>query len=72
MNCLQFALAFNARNPEYKIYYNSDHVINLKDNEQINGYLPLETFGIEHIEKSFAGVLYPIDFVRLRRYFNEK
>ena len=74
MNCLQFALYFYSKNPEYKIFYDGDHVINLRENVNIQNFLPIETYGKEHILSSFGKTLYPIDEKRLNEYFkqNEK
>lgn len=54
MNCLEYALEFWQKEPEYRIYYNSDHVINLPKGTDVTGFLPLEQFGFEHISNSFT------------------
>lgn len=69
MNCLQFALYFSSKNPDYKIYYDGDHVINLRENVNIQNFLPLEDYGKENILNSFDETLYPIDRKRLNKYF---
>lgn len=70
MNCLQFALLFWDKNPNYLIFYNGDHVINLT--EPIGNYIPIESYGYEHIRESFEKTLYPCDLVKLKRYFNKE
>ncbi len=68
INCLQFALRFWNKNPQYKIYYNSDHVINMERCKQ-DGYLSLESFGFEHIYQSFRTTLKKKDIKLLKKYF---
>lgn len=56
-NCLGFALEFWQREVEYKIWYNSDHAINIDINTQVmfkgsREFLPLETFGLEAVYNS--------------------
>ena len=54
MNCMDYALEFWQKEPNYIIYYNSDHAINLPKNTEISkNFLPLKSFGYEHILKSF-------------------
>lgn len=54
MNCMEYALDFWQKEPNYLIYYNSDHAINLpKDTKISENFLPLESFGYEHVLKSF-------------------
>ena len=54
MNCMEYALEFWQKEPNYLIYYNSDHAINLpKDTKISENFLPLKSFGYEHILKSF-------------------
>ena len=54
MNCMNYALDFWQKNPNYLIYYNSDHAINLPIDTKISkNFLPLESFGYEHVLKSF-------------------
>ncbi len=69
MNCLQFALRFWNDNRNYKIFYNSDHVINLEQCEQTD-YLPLEEFGFKNIYNSFRQILTKNDIQLLKKYFN--
>lgn len=54
INCLEYALFFWKEQPRYRIYYNSDHVINLPDNSTCDGFLPIEEFGYEHLLSSFT------------------
>lgn len=53
MNCLEYALSFWKKNRMYRIYYNSDHVVNLPAVGAAKGFLPIEMFGYEHIRDSF-------------------
>ena len=51
---MDYALEFWQKEPNYLIYYNSDHAINLpKDTKISENFLPLKSFGYEHILKSF-------------------
>ncbi len=68
MNCLQFALRFWFKNRNYKIFYNSDHVINLEQCEQTD-YLPLEEFGFDNIYNSFKDSLTADEVELLKLYF---
>ena len=54
INCLEYALFFWEEQPKYRIYYNSDHVINLPGNSICDGFLPIEEFGYEHLLSSFT------------------
>lgn len=54
INCLEYALFFWKEQPKYRIYYNSDHVINLTGNSTCDGFLPIEEFGYEHLLSSFT------------------
>lgn len=72
MNCLQFALGFWDSNRDYDIFYDADHVINLRGVNLFCGYIPLSDYGYEHILKSFEGLLLSEDVDRLRRYFEFK
>ena len=54
MNCMDYALEFWIKEPNYLIFYNSDHAINLPIGTKISeNFLPLKSFGYEHILKSF-------------------
>jgi hypothetical protein len=73
-NCLCYALRFWNLNKEYKLYYDSNHVINLpinlhSDAESIK-YYPIETFGYNHIIKSFEKYLDDYHLNLLNKYFN--
>ncbi len=70
MNCLQFALRFWSKNRKYRIFYNSDHVINLEQCQQ-SDYLPLEDFGFDNIYQSFKGLLTKEDIDLLKCYFEK-
>ena len=45
MNCLQYALEFWDKVPRYRLFYNSEHVINLPPNSSAEGFLPITEFG---------------------------
>jgi len=54
ITCLEYALTFWNEHRDYKIYYNSDHVINLKEGTiPPEGYLELKEFGLNHLLASF-------------------
>jgi hypothetical protein len=55
-NCLEYALRFWRENPEYRIYYNGDHVVNVRT-DRVSTYVPIEESGYEAISRSFAGLL---------------
>jgi len=74
MNCLAFALRFWEKNPEYKIWYNSSHCINIPTwmTAQFEGdpvYLPAEGFGYDYFSGSFAGLLDDYEQELLVNYF---
>jgi len=77
MNCLAYALRFWENNPHYKLYYNSDHVINLPNNTDdtilsiATNYLPAEGFGYGYFSSSFAGLLDSYEEELLKKYFNK-
>ena len=54
MNCLQFALNVWKTNNNYKIYYNSDHCINLPNNSKADGFLGLELYGFDYFKKWYT------------------
>jgi hypothetical protein len=51
MNCLQYALEFWEKNPKYRLWYNSDHVINLPLGSTATGFSPIEDFGFDYFFK---------------------
>ena len=54
LTCLEYALTFWNKNRDFKIYYNSNHVINLeKDVSPPKGYLELNKFDLNHLVNSF-------------------
>lgn len=69
MNCLEYALGFWKKNRMYRIYYNSDHVVNLPHGSAAKGFLPIELFGYEHIMDSFE--MNDEAKETLKLYFNE-
>lgn len=73
LNCLQFALRFWNENNDYKLFYNSDHVINLEiknENTNLLNYLPIEGFGYNNIYNAFLETLTDEDIKLLKKYFN--
>lgn len=68
-NCLGVALRFWDKNRKYKLYYNSDHVIN--SDVYINGgdWLPVEDFGYSYFLSSFKGLLTDEEELLLKKYF---
>lgn len=68
-NCLGVALRFWDKNRKYKLYYNSDHVINSP--VYINGghWVPVEDFGYNYFSSSFKGLLTDEEEMLLKRYF---
>jgi hypothetical protein len=75
INCLAYALRFWKVNPEYKLYYNSDHVINSPNwapSIQGGNYLTAEEFGYNYFSSAFKELLNEEEKVLLKEYFNEK
>ncbi len=74
-NCLLYALKFWSLNPEYKIYYNGDHVINATYDVGYNYsgfiYIRLEEYGYEYIVNSFKEVLDDYHLALLNLYFKK-
>jgi hypothetical protein len=70
INCLEYCLLFWELNPNYKIYYNSDHCVN-SDKEIGGGFLPVEKFGYEYFISSFNDLLSDDGFYLLAKYFNK-
>ena len=54
INCLEYALEFWSSNKDYCILYNSDHVINVPEGIEVDGFLDISYFGSEHLIKSFS------------------
>jgi hypothetical protein len=75
INCLAYALRFWEHNPQYKLFYNSSHVINLPlENDyfeiaNIIGFLPAEDYGYDYFSSSFAGLLDKYEEDLLKKYF---
>lgn len=74
-NCLIFALQVWKKNPDYKIWYNSDHCINLpssiKNPFPNKEFLPAEEFGYRHFLSTFKLILdqQPYYHLLLKQYF---
>ena len=70
-NCLSYALRYWNLYPEYRLYYNSDHVVNLPVNVCI-GFLPIEDFGYDYFFNWYKnGLINEEDLVLLSRYFSK-
>lgn len=70
INCLSYALRYWNLYPEYRLYYNSYHVVNLPINACI-GFLPIEDFGYDYFFSWYKNSLInEDDLVLLNRYFN--
>lgn len=72
INCLSYALRFWNTNKKYRIYYNSDHCINLpiKDGHECCGFLPIEEYGYDYFKDWYIQGLIDIsDLVLLHQYF---
>lgn len=68
-NCLSYALRYWNLHPEYRLYYNSDHVVNLPVNACI-GFLPIEEFGYDYFFSWYEDKLIDnIDLALLNLYF---
>lgn len=73
MNCLVYALRFWEKHPEYKLWYNSDHVINIPTyvvnpfpNKE---FLPVEDFGFQYFIKWDHALIEQSDIDLLIKYF---
>ena len=54
LTCLEYALTFWNKNRDFKIYYNADHCITLKEGTiPPEGYLDLKEYGLNHLIDSF-------------------
>lgn len=71
MNCLAYALRFWEHNPEYVLFYNSGHVINIPKGTQISDFLPVEEYGYNYFKGSFAGLLDEYEWGLLDNYFDK-
>ena len=71
INCLSYALRYWNLYPEYRLYYNSYHVVNLPVNACI-GFLPIEDFGYDYFFNWYKrGLINEEDLVLLNRYFSK-
>jgi hypothetical protein len=70
MNCLAYALRFWKEHPHYRLYYNSDHVVNART--VLGGeWLPAEDYGYDYFQSAFAGLLDVEEQELLKQYFNQ-
>ena len=72
INCLSYALRFWNDSPHYRIWYNSDHAINLPLGSSATGFLPVEDFGLEYFKSAFNGLLSDSDLGLLNKYFENE
>jgi hypothetical protein len=77
INCLAYALRFWEKCPHYRIFYNGDHMINvpssdgnLKFGHDTWMFMPLESYGYEHIYKGYKDLLDAEEKALLIKYFN--
>jgi len=71
INCLSYSLRFWKINPEYVIYYNSDHCINMPKGMHIYGFLPIEDYGYNYFYSWYKQKLInKSDLQLLKEYFN--
>jgi hypothetical protein len=69
-NCLSYALRYWNLYPEYRLYYNSDHCVNLPIGAECTGFLPIEEFGYDYFFKWYEDKLIDnIDLALLNLYF---
>ena len=69
MNCLSYALRYNP--PNYRIYYNSDHCVNLSQGFILEGFLLIEEFGYDYFYKWFEqGLIDEEDLKLLKTYLS--
>ena len=54
INCLEYALNYWNKNKNYKIYYNSDHCVNLPEGTKVSNFNPIEDFGLGYFEKWYT------------------
>lgn len=71
INCLSYALRFNKLYPEYKIYYNSYHCVNLPEGSVLQGFLLIEEFGYDYFYRWYENnLITEEDLFLLKEYFN--
>lgn len=71
-NCLSYALRYWNLYPEYRLYYNSDHCVNLPIGAECTGFLPIEEFGYDYFLNWYKnGLINEDDLVLLSRYFSK-
>jgi hypothetical protein len=76
INCLSYALRFWNEHPDYKIWYNSGHCINVPSYVSLAFYgkhkfLPIEEFGFLYFERAFKDLISREDKELLKKYFNK-
>ena len=73
INCLIYALQFWKDNPDYRIWYNSNHCINLPSSIQNpfpnREFLPAEDYGYIYFSSTFKEFLNQEYQLLLKQYF---
>lgn len=70
ISCLSYALRFWDKQPKYKIYYDSDHCINLYDGTFVQGFVPIQIYGYEYFAKWHKlNLITNKDLKLLKKYF---
>lgn len=81
MNCLVYALRFWKDNPDYGLWYNSNHVINIPKGLDVMfkctvtgkvPYRPVEEYGYDYFASAFKEFLNEEDLALLIKYFKKK
>jgi hypothetical protein len=56
MNCLTYCLEQWSDNPDFRLWYNSNHVVVIEPHIDLRdkGYLPLEEYGFNYFTSSFS------------------
>lgn len=71
INCLAYALRFWEKEPSFKLYYCSGHVINSHVPITVDGWLPAEDFGYVYFSSAFKDLLNEYETDLLKKYFNQ-
>jgi hypothetical protein len=72
-NCLAYALRYWKAHPHYRLYYNSNHVVNLPvavGEKCAPTFLPAEAFGFGYFAGAFEGLLDEEEQALLQEYFH--
>lgn len=70
INCLEYALLFWNKEPEYRIHYNSSHCINLPLHHHADGFQLIEEYGFNYFKGWYnEGLISSEAFELLKKYF---